>query len=158
MTERLHFHFLLSCTGERNGNPLQYSCLENPRDRGAWWAAIYGVIQSWTQLKRLSSSSSNWLSSSPSLPWSGSLVLLGQWQKQRGAISDQGITNRRMSSTGSRAGIKMVRWRVEGNMDLENYWQICLLWSQYLPVQRLICSWIHRVNSPQISHDSSLFS
>ena len=56
-TERLHFHFSLSCTGEGNGNPLQCSCLENPRDRGAWWAAIYGVAQSQTQLKRLSSSS-----------------------------------------------------------------------------------------------------
>ena len=40
--EWLHFHFSLSCMGEGNGNPLQYSCLENPRDRGAWWAAIYG--------------------------------------------------------------------------------------------------------------------
>ena len=59
MTERLHFRFSLSCIGEGNGNPLQYSCLENPRDRGAWWAAIYGVTQSWTQLKRLSSSSSS---------------------------------------------------------------------------------------------------
>ena len=56
-TERLHFHFSLSCTGEGNGNPLQCSCLENPRDRGAWWAAVYGVAQSWTRLKRLSSSS-----------------------------------------------------------------------------------------------------
>ena len=56
-TERLHFHCSLSCTGEGNGNPLQCSCLENPRDRGAWWAAIYGVAQSWTQLKRLGSSS-----------------------------------------------------------------------------------------------------
>jgi len=42
-TEQLHFHFLLSCIGEGNGNPLQYSCLVNPRDGGAWWAAIYGV-------------------------------------------------------------------------------------------------------------------
>ena len=57
-TERLHFHFPLSCIGEGNGNPLQYSCLENPRDGGAWWAAIYGVTQSPTRLKRLSSSSS----------------------------------------------------------------------------------------------------
>ena len=55
-TERLYFHFLLSCIGERNGNPLQCSCLENPRDRGAWWTAIYGVAHSWTRLKRLSSS------------------------------------------------------------------------------------------------------
>ena len=47
-TERLHIHFSLSCTGEGNGNPLQYSCLENPRDGGAWWAAVYGVAQSQT--------------------------------------------------------------------------------------------------------------
>ena len=57
-TERLHFHFSLSCMGEGNGNPLQCSCLENPRDGGAWWAAVYGVAQSRTQLKRRSSSSS----------------------------------------------------------------------------------------------------
>ena len=56
-TERLHFHFSLSCIGEGNGNPLQCSCLENPRDGGAWWAVIYGVTQSQTRLKRLSSSS-----------------------------------------------------------------------------------------------------
>ena len=55
-TERLHFHFSLSCIGEGKCNPLQCSCLENPRDREAWWAAIYGVAQSRTQLKRLSSS------------------------------------------------------------------------------------------------------
>jgi len=59
MTERLHFDFSLSCIGEGNGNPLQYSCLENPMDGGAWWAAVYGVTQSWTRLQRLSSSSSN---------------------------------------------------------------------------------------------------
>ena len=46
MNEQLHFHFSLSCTGEGNGNPLQYSCLENPRDGGAWGAAIYGVTES----------------------------------------------------------------------------------------------------------------
>ena len=44
-TERLHFHFSLSCIGEGNGNPLQCSCLENPKDGGAWWAAVYGVAQ-----------------------------------------------------------------------------------------------------------------
>ena len=58
MTEWLHFHFSLSCFGEGNGNPLQCSCLENPRDWGAWWAAIYRVAQSQTRRKRLSSSSS----------------------------------------------------------------------------------------------------
>ena len=77
MTERLHFHFSLSCIGGGNGNPLQCSCLENPRDGGAWWAAVYGVAQSRTRLKRLSSSSSSswalglqpeWTHSSQ-LPW-----------------------------------------------------------------------------------------
>ena len=66
-TERLHFHFSLSCMGEGNGNPFQCSCLENPRDGGIWWASIYGVTQSRTRLKRLSSSSSS------------SVFLLSQW-------------------------------------------------------------------------------
>ena len=56
ITEQLHFHFSLSCIGEGNGNPLQCSCLENPRDGGAWWTTVYGVAQSQTRLKRLSSS------------------------------------------------------------------------------------------------------
>ena len=72
-TERLPFHFSLSCIGEGNGNPLQCSCLENPRDGGAWWAAVYGVAQSRTRWKRLSSSSSSMLyyynMSFLSLPW-----------------------------------------------------------------------------------------
>ena len=58
-TEPLHFHFSLSCIGEGNGNPLQCFCLENPKDEGAWWAVVYGVPQSRTRLKRLSSSSSS---------------------------------------------------------------------------------------------------
>ena len=58
-TERLYFHFSLSCTGEGNGNPLQCSCLENPRDGGVWWAAVCGVAQSRTRLKQVSSSSSS---------------------------------------------------------------------------------------------------
>ena len=60
-TEQLHLHFSLSCIGEGNGNPLQCSCLENPRNRGAWWAALYGAAQSWTQLRRPSSSSMVWV-------------------------------------------------------------------------------------------------
>ena len=65
MTERLHFHFSLSCIGEGNGNPLQCSCLRNPRDGGAWWAAVYGVAQSRTRMKRLSSSGKG----AEELPW-----------------------------------------------------------------------------------------
>ena len=67
MTKRFHFHSSLSCTGEGNGNPLQCSCLGNPRDGGAWWAAVYGVAQSWTQLKHLSRSSNDLLSCSLAL-------------------------------------------------------------------------------------------
>ena len=65
-SQRLDFHFSLSCIGEENGKPLQCSCLENPRDGGAWWAAIYGVAESRTRLKRLSSSSSVVLEASAS--------------------------------------------------------------------------------------------
>ena len=60
-TEWLHFHFSLSCIGEGNGNPLQCSCLENPRDGGTWWASVCGVAQSQTRL--------NWLSSNSSSSW-----------------------------------------------------------------------------------------
>ena len=59
MTERLHFHLSLSCIGEGNGNPFQCSCLENPRGERAWWSAVYGITQSRTRLKQLSSSSSS---------------------------------------------------------------------------------------------------
>ena len=74
-TERLHFHFSLSYIGEGTGNPLQCSCLESPSDSRAWWAAIYGVSQSWTRLKRLSSSSSR-LRSAPYVMILGSKLLL----------------------------------------------------------------------------------
>ena len=75
-TEPLHFHFSLSCIGEGNGNPLQCSCLENPRDGGAWWAAIYGVAQSRTRLKRLSSSSSSSMSSSKFIELTQILIIV----------------------------------------------------------------------------------
>ena len=57
--EQFHFQFSLSCIEEGNSNPLQCSCLENPRDGGAWWAAVYGITQSRTRLKQLSSNSSS---------------------------------------------------------------------------------------------------
>ena len=91
MIEQLHFDFSLSCIGEGNGNPLQCSCLENPRDGGAWRAAVYGVAQSRTRLKRLSSSSSNmwwlrWYSiclprGRPGFnPWVGKISWRRKWQ------------------------------------------------------------------------------
>ena len=89
MTELLHFHFSLSYTGEGNGNPLQCSCLENPRDRGAWWAAVYGVAQSWTRLKRLSSSSS-----------SSKLRLKGTQVTGRGVGSPGGLASLRPTTLG----------------------------------------------------------
>ena len=78
-TERLHFHFSLSCIGEGNGNPLQCSCLENPRDGAAWWAAVYGVAQGWTRLKRLSSSSSHKIECHPSMKRSEVLSHATTW-------------------------------------------------------------------------------
>ena len=89
MTERLHFHFSLSCIGEGNGNPLQCSCLENPRDSGAWWAAVYGVAQSRTRLKWLSSSSKNPREVSQKKP-----QVLAVWRE----------------STGSQVGIEAEKW------------------------------------------------
>ena len=109
-TERLHFHFSLSCIGEGNGNPLQCSCLENPRGGGAWWASVYGVAQSRTRLKPLSSSSSSgkesacqcrrsrcrfdpWLRK---IPWRSAwqhvpVFLPGESQGQRSLVGKQGV-------------------------------------------------------------------
>ena len=86
MTERLHFHFSLLCIGEGNGNPFQCSCLENPRDGGAWWAAVYGVSQSQTRLKRLSSSSSRWVLEIFMSKNVQDLVVDWQWYKEEGAV------------------------------------------------------------------------
>ena len=89
MTERLHFRFSLSCTGEGNGNPLQCSCLENPRDGEAWWAAVYGVTQSRTRLKRLSSSSSSSCGTSSAIQMEGRDSLPPQ-MLHRGCLLSQG--------------------------------------------------------------------
>ena len=84
MTERLPFHFPLSYIGEGNGTPLQCSCLKNPRDGGAWWAAVYGVAQSRTRLKRLSSSIAGLLEKDmaphSSIPAWRSLMDRGDWR------------------------------------------------------------------------------
>ena len=77
-TERLHFQFSLSCIAEGNSNPLQCSCLENSRDGGDWWASVYGVAQSRTQLKRLSSSSNSCVQLFQT-PWIVPTRLLCSW-------------------------------------------------------------------------------
>ena len=86
-TERLHFHLSLSCIGEGNGNPLQCSCLESSRDGGAWWAAIYGVTQSWTWLRWLSSSNNLFFSAKfqdiSTEKWSMSLEITYFVQKKK---------------------------------------------------------------------------
>ena len=87
-TERLHFHFSLSCIGGGNGNPLQCSCLENPRDGGAWWAAVYGVTESRTRLKRLSSSSSTSKKGTGSCPFVMNQSLMAQLSLYK--IGDRG--------------------------------------------------------------------
>ena len=81
-TERLHFIFSLSCIGEGNGNSLQCSCLKKPRDRGDWWAAVYGVAQSRTRLKWLSSSSSSRSSSSRAHRWDWRVIVHGTAKSQ----------------------------------------------------------------------------
>ena len=94
-TEQLHFHFSLSCIGEGNGNPLQCSCLENPRVGGAWQAAVYGVAQSRTRLKRLSSSIL--------ISYIFSLLLTG---RSRGSAGEY--------QADEQAGVARLRWRVPG--------------------------------------------
>ena len=87
MTEQLPFHFSLSCTGEGNGNPLQCSFLENPRDRGAWWAAVYGVARSQTRLKRLSSRLSV---EKETATYSSTLAWRISWTKEPGGLQSMG--------------------------------------------------------------------
>ena len=117
-TERLHFHFSFTCIAKGNGNPLQCSCLENPRDRGAWWAAVSGVAQSRTWLKRLSSSSSRRCyhttfgrtnqADKPEgyrrLQWQGAAHSAGRnadWQKENSCLAD--VTEASDSPARSRA-------------------------------------------------------
>jgi len=85
-SERLHFHFSLSCIEEGNGNPLQCSCLENPRDAAAWWAAVYGVTQSWIWLKWLSSSNSSIPLFTPAL-----FTIARTWKQPRCPSTDEWI-------------------------------------------------------------------
>ena len=93
-TERLHFHVSLSCIGEGNGNPLQGSCPENPRDRGAWWAAICGVAQTRTWLKWLSSSSGQCEREKAMAPHSSTLAWKIPWAEEPGGLQSMGSLSR----------------------------------------------------------------
>ena len=91
MTRRLHFHFSLSCIGEGNGNPLQCSCLENPRDERAWWAAVCGVAQSWTRLKRLTAvAAAVYISEKAMAPHSSTLAWRIPWTEEPGRLQSMG--------------------------------------------------------------------
>ena len=101
-TERLHFHFSLSCIGEGNGNPRQCSYLENPREGGAWWAAVYGVTQSRTRLKRLSSSSRAQENSVDRVRWAirsmGSQRVNHNWASKHACVHTHTHTSRLLRS------------------------------------------------------------
>ena len=96
-TERLHFHLSLPLIGEGNGTPLQCSCLENPRDGGAWWAAVYGVAHSRTRLKRLSSSSSTVVKF---IETENTVVVAKGWEKRNGKLVFSGYWRTWKSSGG----------------------------------------------------------
>ena len=104
-TEQLHFHLSLSCLGEGNGNPLQCSCLENPRDGGAWWAAVYGVAQSQTRLKRLSSSSSSRIKTARrkinNLRYADDITLMAESKKELKSLL------RKVKEESEKAGLKL---------------------------------------------------
>ena len=90
-TEQLHFHSSLSCIGEGNSNPLQFFCLENPRDGGAWWAAVYGVAQSRTRLKWLSSSRGEEGREKAVAPHSSTLAWKIPWMEEPGRLQSMGL-------------------------------------------------------------------
>ena len=104
MTERLPFHFSLSCIGEGNGNPLQCSCLENPSDGGIWWASVYGIAQSRMRLKQLSSSFISFPSSpySPLIPRTDSKLINLQFEQSSSLLEKRkticpGLTAKKLS-------------------------------------------------------------
>ena len=132
-TERLHFHFSLSHNGEGNGNPLQCSCLENPWDGRAWWAAVYGVAQSQTRLMRLSSSSSSMAPHSSTLAWK---IL---WAEEPGGLLSLGSHRVRHDCATSLSLFTFMHWRrkwqpipvfLPGESQGQGSLVGCLLWGR----------------------------
>ena len=114
-TEQPHFHFSLSCIGEGNGNPLQCSCLENPRDGGAWWAAVYGVAQSGHDRSDLAAAAAAFL------PWwptqsGGSWSLVGPGSKQQRRLSEENFVS--TPSAGARLGAEAGAGQHRGAADI----------------------------------------
>ena len=112
MTEWFHLHFSLPCIGEGNDNPLQCSCLENSRNGGARWPAIYGVAQSWTRLKRLSSSSSRYTGDTTPTAESEeelkSLLMKVKGESGKGGLK-LNIQNRKIMASGP-----ITSWQIDG--------------------------------------------
>ena len=136
VTEWLHFHFSLSFIGEGNGNPVQCSCLENPRDGGAWWAAIYGVAQSWTWLKRLSSSSSR--STRTSLEAQAVKCLPTMWETQVQSLGQEDLLEKEMAIHSSILAWKIPWMEEPGRLQsmwsqrVEHDWATSLSFSLYI--------------------------
>ena len=173
-TERLHFHFSLSHIGEGNGNPLQWSCLENPRDRAAWWAAVYGVAQNQTKLKWLSSSSPRWQSGKESacqfrrhgfdswvgkIPWwrkwrPTPVFLPGKFQGQKSLVGyspwghDESDTSEWLHTQrhlGTSAGSPGKNRRPEITQD--GFWSLsCLLMEVWLQARPSLCLFASKYN------------
>ena len=118
MTERLHFHFSLSCIGEGNGNLFLCSCLENPRDGGAWGAAVYGVAQSWTRLKWLS------IASTRKLMLKNLQVRLQQGMNQELPDVQAGFRKGR----GTRDQIVNIHWIMKKARDFQKNIYICFIY------------------------------
>ena len=143
-TEWLPFHFSLSCIGEGNGNPLQCSCLENPRDGGAWWAAIYGVAQSWTLLKQLSSSSSSIKTSWASLVAQTVKNLLTMWKTQLPSLRQEDALEKGMATHPS-----ILAWRIPWPEELGRL--------QSLESQRVRHDWVTKTHTHTHIHIKTFY-
>ena len=145
-TEPVHFHFSLLRIGEGNGNPLQCSCLENPRDGGAWWASVSGVAQSRTRLKQLSSSSSSRYGTLLQLSWT--------LKFEASILSDETMlsftaSHRRLCSPhlspGARAVVPQTRWDLAAAQQWQQpswHFSVHTLWKITFPVTSLEVQWL----------------
>ena len=137
-TERLHFHFSLSCFGGGNGNPLQNSCLENPRDRGAWWAAVHGVAKSPAWLSDFTFTFMHWRRK-----WQPTPVFLpgesqgqGAWWAAIYGVTQSRTRVKRLSSSSS----SVLAWRIPWTEETRGL--------QYIGLQRVGYNWESNTGPP----------